>query len=577
MKRLSRESLLLSSTGFLSSRFVRFLESGFISPIFNSMESVDEFFHEKITGTVFGRFELRKRFVMPMRNMLASFFANNKLMKIFSAIQNATLAASLRSVGVLFITFGIYASAIFVLKRYISSTLGASTADDVAVALVSFVIGLLLTCFGDKSILSSLGSSKITGTLLSEVLGVNNSTFERIPRSGNGSAIGFGFLVGSLLGVTTLFTTPARSLLGFGFLLLMIAILNIPEFGLLLSVLTFSFVSTDYLAAFVAMSIFSFVLKCLRLKRNLRFGTSDAVFLMTYIAVFLASISSEGALARGEAYLLFFLGVFFLAKNLICSEKLLSQAMNALSLGVFVGMVLFLAGEYSSYIPQEHLRMAVLRLSSNTLPADFLAVSVCTVLPISLSSFSSARMRSAEWLFVIMAIGCVFATDSYMFALMLCLSAFLYFAFAYKAFVGSAIFSLVLSVPILGIVSDYARSVAVVPKELMPFDAMFRIAPSVTFGGFFGAFESLCGPLAPVLCVVALALILQRSYGCVIQNSSISAGVIYGSIAASETATVVCMLYFNSFSDLRMMVPMWFLLGLSGSVKTVFVRSRRHA
>ena len=266
MKRLVRESLFLSSTRYMSSRVVRFFEAGLASPLLRSVKTVEGFVSEKITGPLFKKTELRKNFAMPARNSFAAFISRNPIFKSLSAFRNAALSVSLRSVGVFLLTFGIYAAAIFLLKRYISLTLGTADTDDLAFSAIAFVVGLVLAMFGEKSIISAISSGRITGSLLVNCLGVNESSFGQGKKAASGTAVGISFLLGSLFGVLTLFYSPLDIISIFAAVLVLLTVLHIPEFGLLSAVAVFTFVPIESVAMLIAVTFGSYVLKCLRLK-----------------------------------------------------------------------------------------------------------------------------------------------------------------------------------------------------------------------------------------------------------------------------------------------------------------------
>lgn len=571
MKRLVRESLFLSSTRYLSSRVVRFFEAGLASPLLCSVRSVDGFVSEKITGPLFKKTELRKNFSMPVRNSFAAFLSRNPVLKGLAAFRSAALNVSLRSVGIFLLTFGVYAAAIFLLKRYISLTLGTANTDDLAFAAISFVVGLVLTMFGDKSIIASLSSGRITGTLLSNCLGVNESSFGQTSRAASGTAVGISFLLGSLFGVLTLFYSPMAILSIFAAALILLTVLHIPEFGLLSAIAVFSFVPFECIALLITVTFGSFVLKCLRLKRNFRFGTVDAVVLLLFAVMLVVGFVSGGTMTMGELYLLCLVAVYFLVKNLICSERLVRQSFNALCLGIRIGMVLYILGEFAMYIPHDNLRAAAYWATGSVLNAEMLAMMAVSVLPFAFSSFSAWGTKRPERLTVLLVIACAVVTDSFLFYALAMSALFIYIMFAHKAPIGALVGAGLVLAPAFSIISNIVSSSAVNAGVEKAIDPVLGV--DFVSGSFWGSIASVNGVVCTVLFIVAALLALQRVLGCMAINQGVQASRLCGTVAASLIIIFVCSFVFNPFSDLRVIAAMWFVLGLCGSVYQICSKS----
>jgi hypothetical protein len=557
-KRLVQESLILSCTRFLSSRFVRIFESGFASPLINSAETVDAFAREKVTGPLYRKIGMKKNFSMPMRNAVASFIDNNRVTKLFASLRSAFLNATFRSLGIFFLTFGIYAAAVFLLKSYVSLNIGTGAdITDICVASITALAGVLFILFGDKGVLAVVGKSRIVGGLISRNLGVNDSSLMRYASCNPKTHAGFGFLLGSLFGLVTIFVQPATMLL----LLLAVAvatvIVHIPEFGLLLAVMVFSFTPVRLVATIVCITFLSYIIKCLRLKRNFRFGSADAIVLLMFLVMYFTSTVFEGT-TSGEYYILVFTAVYFLAKNLLCSKILVVQAFNALCSGLTLGIVLYILGDFAFLISHDHLANAALVLAQNTLQADVLAMLTVCVLPIALSASSATLGNTARNRFVFCALMGAFVIDSGLFYILLAVSVLVYITFAHKAPCGALLFGAIIVPPLLVITSDYTLSTAVSVGRTV-FDGSLELEASNAFANFWSGFYDISNGATVVLFISALILILQRAF----RAASISHG---GTVSASAVMTVVCMSLFNPFSDLRSLVAMWFILGLCGAV-----------
>lgn len=569
-KRLVQESFILSCTRFLSSRLVRFFESGFASPIINSAETVDDFARKKVTGPLYKKLGMKRNVSMPARNTVASFIDGSRLTKLLSSFRSAFLNATFRSVGIFLLTFGVYAASVFLLKSYVSLNLGTSAEiSDVCVAAITALAGLLFTLFGDKGILAVAGKSRIVGGLISRNLGVNDSSLLRHISSRPRTYAGFGFLLGSLFGVVTLFYHPASVLLFLFAVTVAIIIVHIPEFGLLLAVSVFSFVPMLITAAIVCITLLSFLFKCVRLKRNFRFGTADAAVLLMFATMYFTSIIFEGT-TSGEYYILIFTAVYFLAKNLLCSKTLVVQAFNALCTGVTLGIVLYILGDFAALISHSHLRNAVLAITDNILQADVLALLAVCVLPVALSPSSAALGSKARNRFVFVAVIGAFVIDSKLFYVLLAVSMVVYIAFARKAPFGALLCSAIIIPPMLVLTSDYSLSMSV-SVGTRAYDSALALETSNSFSNFFTGMYDISNGATVTLFIVAVLLILQRAFRAA-SASNVKNGSFGGAIPASAVMLLVCMSLFNPFSDLRSLVGIWFIFGLSGAVYGVCLK-----
>lgn len=575
LKRLVQESFVLSSTSRLSSRFVRFFESGFAAPLLRSAKKTDEFAREKISGPIFNKTGFRKNFVMPTRNAVSSVISNSRVMKTVGEIRNAFLTTSMRSVGVFLLTFGIYAAAIFLLKSYVSLALGSvANADDLAFAAVAALAGIMLVCFGEKSVLSSVGNGKTVGQLLLKCLGVNESSVDKNLSSTKRTHAGAAFLLGSLFGVATLFFTPASVIYFIFSTLVIIGILHIPEFGLLLTAASFSFVSVKTIGVIIAVTLASFLLKCIRLKRNLSFGTADAAMLLLFVAMSVSCITSQGSVTNRELYILCFTSVYFLAKNLICSEKLVYQTLNALCTGLCFGMALYILGDFATLIPHGGLRLGAVWLTRYTLDTEMLLMSVSMILPFALSSFSSVNSTRPKRLFLLLAVACAVVSDIALFYVILIISAFVFVANAYKAPVG-ALLGAVIAIPSASALAyDLTSSSVIVSRARMVYDTATQSLVEKPFANLWTGLFNYGGAVIIVLFVLAMLLVMQRVYGSMVGNNGNRASLFGGTVAASIINMLICSFVFDPFSHMQVFSMIWFVLGFSGFVNKPSVSSR---
>ncbi len=569
-KRLAQESLVLSFTRRLSSRFVRFFESGFASSLITSSKSVDELVHDKVTAPIYEKTGIRKNFVMPTRNAVASVISKSSVMKTFGNLRTALLNTSMRSVGVFLITFGIYAAAIFLLKSYVSLNLGSvASTDDLSFSAITALVGMILVAFGDKSILNTIGNGRIMGQLLLKCLGVNDSSVDRYASALPVTTVGISFLLGSIFGITTMFISPSTIFLYIFTFIVCLAILHIPEFGVLLAAGTFSFVSIDVVSFVIFVTFASFLIKCVRLKRNFSFGTADAVVLLLYVTMFISSAVSDESISHEELCVLCFTSVYFLAKNLLCSKKLVYQTLNALCVGVTAGMALYIVGDFATLIAHDNLRAATLWLTRYTLDKEMLMMAVSLILPLALSSYTALDKRRPKRLFIVFAIVCAVLVDSTMFYVLLLCSVFVFIATTYRAPVGAILGAAVVLPPITALATDYTTTslFSFAARSIYDSDSMSVVEQEFT--DFWSGISGFGGWVATVLFVISVLLVLQRIFSATLGNNGNEDAHTSGVVGASVIIAIACLFIFNPFYDLRMLVVMWFIFGFCGSLNKI--------
>lgn len=560
LRRIAGESLVLSCTSKLSSRLISAFENGWASPLLASVEKTDSFV-SNAAAPIEKKLSLRRGVLTPARNAAASFFAKNRLFSRLVSLKDRFSNLSLRSVGIFSLTFGVYSAAIFILRHYVSLTLGVGNPGELAFAAVAFLVGLFLLPFGEKSLLWALGTGRITGSLLSSCLGINESSL-RSSEKGRG-AVGAAFLLGSLCGIGTLFFSPVRILSAILCLILAISIFNVPEFGILLTIALLPYTPVSVLVPLVLVTLASYLFKCLRLKRNLRFGSADIAVLLLFAVYAVFAVSGSGK--EEIPYLLCFVCIYFLIKNLICSERLIEQALNVLCLGVSVGLALWLLGEFAGYIYPLSLREAVAAVSKNVMADEALAILCVPAIPLAFSRIAApnGKVRGAWTLALIIA--CTVVNDDPILYVLDIIAVLVYVAVAHKAPVG-ALLTAVAVLPAVLFVARHAFSKTSysLSRFTLPLDGEASVMAK--FGAVFAA----------VMFIIAVLLSFQRIFSCMRTYNSRYALKISGASASAAIMMIAVMLTSNPFTDMRSFAVMWFVLGLEGSIYGVYTHSQKN-
>lgn len=551
LRRTAHESIILSTTARASAKVNDFFERGRAGVVLSSTAETDKLFSEKVVSKVSERFSLRRNVVMPVRNAVARSFSGNRFFSALAFLRERFLCASVRSVGIFFITFGIYAAALFMLKRYVVLPLPQSGTGELAVSAICFVSGLLCALFGERSLLSALAGGRLIGPLLYGCLGVNDSSLER--RANPETDIGGAFLLGSVCGVGTLFFGTGRVLAVLLLAAVVVVTFNIPEFGMLAGIAVSLVLPAGYTAAIILVSFISYLFKCLRLKRNLHFGLADIAALAAFIAA-AVGCAAGGGISSAEAHALCMAGVYFLAKNLICSEKLVTQSFGAMRLSVSLGCAVYLLGEFADLIPLEGLRAAASALASARPNDEILAFVVPAVLPFALCGFGGENRRG-RLAFILLSVVTAAVSGFSAFYFMLAVSVFVYIAAAYKAPVGALVGAAVALTTVAFVVCRNFAS---------PF--YLRTAGV----SFWSSLAEHGGVILVILFAAMLLLMFQRIFGCMAMNSSERVISVCGAAAAAAVVLTIGCFVLRPMCDIRALAPAMFVFGLQGGVYGIY-------
>ena len=558
-----RESFVLSLTSRLSAFIVKVFESGFLSPLLSSVRRTDSFFADKVVAPLKRQFGSERKKQKTLRGAAASFFAGNRVFNALRALKDGFLATSLRSAGVFLLTYGVYTAAIFLLRRYTSGE-GDIGISGVSTAAVSFVAGLILVVFGEKSILSALGNGRVTGQLLCVCLGINESSL-CLPEKGR-NATGLAFLFGSLCGILTLFVEPARVLFAIFLALVAFAVFNVPEFGLFSAIALLAVIPGRQLVILLLCTLASYLFKCLRLKRNLRFGTADVAFAAVFAVKALFVITGGGDPAPE---LLCCMCVYFITKNVVCSERLVAQAVNVVCLGVSLAAAFRIVNGVSWLIYPESLRSAVIALTSCAASIKDPLFLFLPAVPLALSRLASPGGRKLGISALLLMTAAAATEDDVSFALLAVVAVLAYFTFAHKA-PGGALLAGAAAIPAVALLADLRYGV--VPNSIRrTFAISLHLGESPSGLAVFGAL------FAFILLAAALLLSLQRSFGALRYNNSRSATIVCGAVAASAITAVLALAFSDPFADTRAFAVLWFTLGLQGSVFGVYTRAQYYS
>lgn len=229
--------------------------------------------------------------------------------------------------GWFLLSFGFYSLSAYALKIF-----GMNGEKDYFSLYCSAAILVLSIPFlaSKKTLIQAMRANRITHFLLTRVIGIRESQFDRNNETRGRSNISF--ILGIALGIFTYWVSPLYVLGALAALAVLYLILVIPEFGVLLTFFILPFAPTMLLALTVAYITVCYLLKLLQGKRSITVRSID-LFIIIFMALTffggVVSVSSATSLKPALLFICMMLG-YFVTANLINTPDLLKRVTAAL-------------------------------------------------------------------------------------------------------------------------------------------------------------------------------------------------------------------------------------------------------
>jgi len=328
-----RESFILGNLiAFSEFLYAKASRSLFVRYI-TSYDETDNKFKNGLFGGLRERFHQTDAARLKAKMKFAAFTEKSLWMDLYERIVTFFLDAGVNLYGYTVFSFGFVASLIYIIKRYLLL--------DTTVYLSGLAAGIALMVFSTLLMLSrgyfrrSLSESFFGGAVLIGLFGFLPMDLEAKREHSSGGAI---FLtLGALLGGLTFFISIEYILIALAVIIVLPIVFYKPEFGFFLIITALPFLPTMLLAGMLILVFISFSIKVLRGKRTVKFDICDISVLFFAALMFLGgpiSSSPSGSLAPALLYTCFMLA-YFLAVNLIRSQRQVMQGIKLLLIGLF--------------------------------------------------------------------------------------------------------------------------------------------------------------------------------------------------------------------------------------------------
>lgn len=355
-KQFVNNSIIVSVLTYFSVGLHSLFSKGFMAGVFMSSDTADKSKNSGLLSLVSEKTRADTLFSFIRRNFSLS-VENSAIIRLYRIIIKAFMATTVRTIGVFFISAGLYSLLGYSIRLFVLGGVDRTQADAVVILLTVLVSAFLV--FSKKSLGRKLGESRIFYFIL-DLLGINRLAIDtnRTPEN----HFGIAFFAGLAFGLASFFLTPVKAIYYIFTVITALVVLYSPESGLLISMTAVPFGKEDMLFEVLAVTLVSYILKLLRGKRNLTLKSEDVPALFFALVFMLAfpGISTRRLFIMASAY--------FMASNLMRNTSLLKKSVYCFSLGLmiksFIQSSLFVfgmlnlnftaltgiaAGEYNSY------------------------------------------------------------------------------------------------------------------------------------------------------------------------------------------------------------------------------------
>ena len=538
-----------------------------------------------------------KRFVA--RGIENSLFCE-KVRSFFDSVLNT----SLHSLGIFFLAFGFYGVLMFLLTNYAIDRLPAVPLTylyvDVAVMLLSLPLTVLR-----KSLYKAVTESRLCNIFLFGLLGIRRERSDSALNQ-KGFASSTAFIIGTFFGITTLVFPPFTVLNFFFTVAAGYVILISPESGVVLTALLRPFVPSDFLGYLMIYIIISHYVKLVRGKRTLSLDLKDYAVLFFGAVIFLGGVFSIDKLSFTYSIkLLSFVFAYIVTVNLIRSRKWLERLKSAFILSVIIaaifGIVDYITITSTHYLSEKSIlgNEVSAFFDSSSVLALYLAVGFFFVIAELINNDNAIRKLFMLLMSAAVAV-CLYLTDQPIVLLMTLIAAALFFLIysnrtIYLLLLSSLVLPVSRFIVPMSINAEYERLASIASEQItqrlpiwqtslyMMNDYLFSGCGVGSYRMLFSSYanETLgsatdssnlyiqtiidTGIFGLAVFLIVVFFFIQHSFGVFATEGGGKRNIYTAAGVAGVITLLLCGFVFHLWSDTRIFLCMWMVMGISTS------------
>ena len=332
-------SVILRFIFFLADALYRNIGKSISAFIFTSYEKCQAYYVNSLFYSVFqgDKDNKFKRFTKKLKKGIIVKCERSKIINFSTNLTAKILTASLRSIGMLMLSFGFYSSIIYLLKTLVLNQTELSVQSGfIGPAIIIISVPLM---FGKHSLYDALRNSVVIDTIVFRFLGFAEKSFDRVNSDANPKKINIAaYCFGMILGLLTYFVSPILVCLAAAAVLFMYLLLCKPEIGVFAILAGLPFVPTMGLAGFGILVGICYFIKLIRGKRTFTFELFDLTVLVFCVITILSgvvSVSKTGSLRPALMYTSFAM-MYFVIVNMIRSREMIMKSIGCLVVSCFL-------------------------------------------------------------------------------------------------------------------------------------------------------------------------------------------------------------------------------------------------
>ncbi len=410
-KKLNK-GIILSSVSQTCEKLYKKIPQSMIGNVFSKEGKA----YTGIFSYISGALKFKKRVSTPFKRFMAKAFDKSFILNKMKQIVSAIPRIQLRTIGLFLFALGLFSSVTTLLERGLGGVLNGIS--DIFIPLLIAVVGGIFT-LSQKSCYEAVTDSKLLSRFIFNLIGVKKRDKyieETIIMKGH-----IGFIAGIIAGIFGTLTDPLGVIVFILSILIIVAVMWAPEYGVVAMFLAIPFISSTHCAILTAFVAFSWIVKLIRGKRTLKFGFFEFILSAFAIAIlFGGSISLVPSISSHYSLLMVsgILSYFVIANNVKTAEWV-RRCVNAILLSFSIKLIYGSVGILSSYLEATRFSFATELIGESSYKLftynSYLAVVCVALLPFFMLGMSRSRKASSRYLYLIltaMAIYCLICGHS---------------------------------------------------------------------------------------------------------------------------------------------------------------------
>ncbi len=317
-------------------------KKGVLPRIFGSYGKADKVLKESGTAKLCEKLNSKKSFISRARDAVSRVFTENKVKNAVHAFLYKLLYIRTRDIGIYLLSTGIYAALeYFVMRFAFSRDIGMNVVYAAAAMTV-----LSLFFFSGRSLADTVHKSRLLSFAVFDLIGADKSKITEGPVKIRNSSIAL--LLGMATGLCSFLLNPAAVPLTVLSVILLIAVLYLPESGAVMIAAVLPFVRERVTLLLCGFTFASYMLKTVRRKRALRFSLIDVSVMLLGAVTLLGRVASPGGSSYDGSLYAVCIFAYFLCRNLLCRKEWLYRAFSAAAFSCVVvssvGLFFYLFG-----------------------------------------------------------------------------------------------------------------------------------------------------------------------------------------------------------------------------------------